>query len=338
MASANQTDVNRVAILDLMRFIAAMFVMLYHYHYHLLKTTADNTFSAFKFGYLGVNFFFMLSGFVIMASAQNRNAIKFALLRALRIYPTFITCLLITIIVMFMFGKELPSLPAILLNGLIVNDYFGIPNIDDVYWTLQAELKFYGCVFLLILFGLLSHYKTWLSIWLLLAIAFHFFNQPFFLGWFISPSYSFFFIGGVSAYFLFKNSKDFYVLGIFLIAMFFATLKSWTQIVGFCKDYEQIDQIIAAVITCLFFLFFYWLKIISDRLSIGSWVSVTGGMSYPLYLIHSRAGLELTKEIQNQTGVYWALMITVLSVLLMSLLIHLFIEKPLFRRARAIIR
>jgi peptidoglycan/LPS O-acetylase OafA/YrhL len=338
MASANQTDVNRVAILDLMRFIAAMFVMLYHYHYYLLKTTADNTFSAFKFGYLGVNFFFMLSGFVIMASAQNRSAIKFALLRALRIYPTFITCLLITIIVMFMFGRELPSLKAILLNGLIVNDYFGIPNIDDVYWTLQAELKFYGCVFLLILFGLLSHYKTWLSIWLLLAIAFHFFNQPFFLGWFISPSYSFFFIGGVSAYFLFKNSKDFYVLGVFLIAMFFATLKSWTQIAGFCKDYEQIDQIIAAAITCLFFLFFFWLQIINSFISFGRWVAILGGMSYPLYLIHSRAGLELVKAAQQQLGVHLALATAIIATLLVALLIHIHIEKPIFKRARKIIK
>ena len=116
----------------------------------------------FKFGYLGVNFFFMLSGFVIMASAHNRSAIKFGLLRALRLYPAFLSCLLITLVVLYLCGNELPSLVAIVLNGLILNDYFGVPNIDGVYWTLQAELKFYGCVFLLILFSVLTHYRVWL--------------------------------------------------------------------------------------------------------------------------------------------------------------------------------
>lgn len=338
MTNTPQADINRIAILDLMRFIAAVFVLLYHYHYYLLRTTGDNTFSAVKFGYLGVNFFFMLSGFVIMSSAQNRGAIKFALLRALRLYPTFIVCLSVTLVTILIVGAEPPSITAILLNGLILNDYLGVPNIDDVYWTLQAELKFYGCVFLLILIGALSYHRLWLSIWLLLAITFHFFKQPFFLGWFISPSYSFFFIGGVSAYFLFRNPRDFYVLGIFLVSVLFATIKTWSQIAGFCKDYSQIDQLIAVAITLSFFLFFYWLPIINRRLSVAPWVAILGGISYPLYLIHSRAGLEFAKSIEGKLGVHWALTVTLLTVLVVALLIHLCIEKPLFRRARTVLK
>lgn len=338
MINSPQPEVSRVSILDLMRFIAAMFVLLYHYHYYLLKTTGDNTFSAVKFGYLGVNFFFMLSGFVIMASAHNRSAIKFALLRALRLYPAFIACLLFTLMVLFLFNVQLPPLTHLILNSLIINDYFGVANLDDVYWTLQAELKFYGCVFLLILFGALKNYRVWLSAWLLLAISFHFFSQPFFLGWFISPTYSFFFIGGVSAYFLFKNPRDFYVLGVFLIAMCFATLKSWGQISGFCKDCEQTDQIIAVVITCLFFLFFFWLREIDKFISFGRWVAILGGMSYPIYLIHSRAGLEFVKAVQDHIGVYLALVTAAFAALVVALLIHLYIEKPLFKSARKIIK
>ena len=134
----------RLAILDLLRFVAAIFVLLYHYHYYFLKETGNNIFSPFKFGYLGVNFFFMLSGFVIMASAKNTGAFKFALLRALRLYPAFIVCLILTLCVLSLTGNALPSITSIILNGLIVNDYFNVPNIDGVYWTLQAELKFYG--------------------------------------------------------------------------------------------------------------------------------------------------------------------------------------------------
>lgn len=338
MSEVKPPDATRVAILDLLRFVAALLVLCYHYHYYLLKVAGDNTFSAFKFGYLGVNFFFMLSGFVIMASAHNRSAIKFGLLRALRLYPAFIICLLITLLVLYGFGSTLPPVSSIVLNGLILNDYFGVPNIDGVYWTLQAELKFYGCVFLLILCGVLTQHRIWLSIWLLLSISFHFYSQPFFLGWLISPAYSFFFISGVAAYILFKQPRDTYALSIFFIAMIFSSLKAWDQIAGFCRDYTSNDQVVAVLLTSIFFLFFYFLPGINKRFSPGKWVSVLGGMSYPLYLIHSRAGLEFVKNIQGVVGPYWALVIGGVTVLLVALLIHLYIERPIFKRARVLVK
>lgn len=334
MITNNLAGTGRVAILDLLRFVAAVFVLLYHYHYYLLKMTGDNTFALFKFGYLGVNFFFMLSGFVIMASAHNRSAIKFGLLRALRLYPAFISCLLITLCVLYIFGNELPSIVAILLNALIINDYFGIPNIDGVYWTLQAELKFYGCVFLLILFSALSHYRIWLSLWLFLAILFHFYKQPFFLGWFVSPSYSFFFIGGVAAYYLFNNAKDRFAWCVFVLAMIFSVLKSWAQIDGFCKDIDQWGRVTAVIITISFYGLFVWLPQLNEWFRPSKFVAILGGISYPLYLIHSRAGLELVGGIQDSIGVHLALLIAIFAVMVVSLFVHLYIEKPIFNRAK----
>ncbi|WP_197085550.1 acyltransferase [Cellvibrio sp. pealriver] len=327
-----------MAILDLLRFMAAIFVLLYHYHYYLVKVAGDNSFALFKFGYLGVNFFFMLSGFVIMASAHNRSAIKFGLLRALRLYPAFISCLIITLVVLYLFGNELPSVSAILLNALIINDYFGVPNVDGVYWTLQAELKFYGCVFLLILFSFLSHYRVWLSIWIALAISFHYFSQPFFLGWLISPTYSFFFIGGVSAYYIFNNAKDRFAWFIFMLTMAFSLVKSWEQITGFCWDAREIDRMVAAAITFCFYLLFIFLPQLNKKIKPSKLIAVLGGMSYPLYLIHSRAGLELVGGIEGVVGIYGALLIAIFAVLATSLLVHLYIEKPIFKRANAYLR
>lgn len=338
MVENNRTSNSRIAILDLLRFIAAFFVLLYHYHFHLLKAAGDNTFAIFKFGYLGVNFFFMLSGFVIMASARNRSAINFGLLRALRLFPAFMSCLLITLVALYLFGNGLPSFLAIVLNALIINDYFGVPNIDGVYWTLQAELKFYGCVFLLILFGVLSHYRIWLSVWLSFAIIFHFYNQPFFLGWLISPAYSFFFIGGVASFYIFNNSKDRFAWIIFGMAMIFSLIKSWNQIEGFCKDVSESDRVIAAIITLFFYLFFVYLPKLNKKLKPSRGVFILGGMSYPLYLIHSRAGLELVHELQGSVGVYVALLIGIVAVLLVSLFVHLCIEKPIFKCARPFVK
>src|SRR6218665_347663 len=127
----------RLYILDPLRFVAAMSVMGYHYSAYLLSLGMGSTSAFLKYGYLGVNFFFMLSGFVIMASCKNRSAWEFSILRAIRIYPTFIACLFITIFSLHFFGDGIPPLKNIFFNALIVNDYLKIPNVDGVYWTLQ---------------------------------------------------------------------------------------------------------------------------------------------------------------------------------------------------------
>jgi peptidoglycan/LPS O-acetylase OafA/YrhL len=332
--SIEGTVETRVGILDPLRFVAAAFVMFYHYLPFIQTKIGSSAFDFFKYGYLGVNFFFMLSGFVIMASAQNRSAIKFAVLRALRLYPAFIVCLLITISVLYFLAQPLPSVTAVVLNGLLVNDYFGIPNIDGVYWTLQAELKFYACIFLLIFTGLIHQYKFWLSAWLFIAIAHHFTAQPFFMGWFISPPYSFYFIGGIVAYLLFNNPKNGYALIVFVIALTFAILKSWGQIDGFMRAVEPLDRLVASAVTALFFVFFLFLRNINKQFKYTKLMAILGGISYPLYLLHSRAGNATLGFLGDLTDATVALLITVLAVLIISFIVHYAIEKPLFRAVR----
>jgi peptidoglycan/LPS O-acetylase OafA/YrhL len=325
------TAETRIGILDPLRFIAALFVMSYHYLPFIQKEIGSNNFDFFKYGYLGVNFFFLLSGFVIVASAQKRSAIKFALLRALRLYPAFIACLLITLTILFLLDIPMPSVAAIFLNGLIVNDYFGIPNIDGVYWTLQAEIKFYACIFLLILFGKIHHYQLWLSAWLLLAVLHHFTEQPFFMGWFISPSYSFYFIGGVATYLLYHSPRNRYAIAIFLVSMIFAIMKSWLQIDGFVRLVEFTDRVVASFLTLLFFLFFAFLRKIDQYFKYTKVMAILGGMSYPLYLLHSKAGNSLLGFLNENVNSYTSLIITIIWVLVTSFLVHYIIEKPLFR-------
>lgn len=332
--SIERTVETRVGILDPLRFVAAVFVMFYHYLPFIQSKIGSTAFNFFEYGYLGVNFFFMLSGFVIMASAQNRTAVKFALLRALRLYPAFIVCLLITLGVLYFLDVPLPSFTAIFLNGLLLNDYFGIQNIDAVYWTLQAELKFYGCIFLLILTGQVHRYRLWLSTWLLLAILHHFIAQPFFMGWFISPPYSFYFIGGIAAYLFFKDAKNSYALGIFIVAMVFAMMKSWVQIDGFLRSVEFFDKVVASSVTFLFFIFFLFLRNITKYFKYTKLMAVLGGISYPLYLLHSRAGNSVLSFLNELLGAYAALLSTILLVFIVSLVVHYAIEKPLFRAIR----
>jgi len=64
----------RVYQLDLLRFIAAFGVLMYHYTFLMSRQTNFESVKfpylekVFKYGYLGFDLFFMISGFVILMS------------------------------------------------------------------------------------------------------------------------------------------------------------------------------------------------------------------------------------------------------------------------------
>lgn len=313
---------NRYVVLDALRFIAAIAVVFYHYSiFYSSSNIIINTIS--KYGYLGVNFFFLLSGFVIMASAQNRSPFEFAFARANRIYPAFIICLIFTVCTLtFIKGHSFDS-KQLILNALILNDYFDVENIDGVYWTLQAELKFYACIFLLMLTGVFSFWRYWLSFWLLLAVIHYFWGQPTFMGWFINPGYSFYFIGGVSAYLLSKFPKDVSVHLIFMISLIFGFLAAQQQTSDFLKAVGSKEEIIAGGIVIIFYGFFYCLikgffKIPESRL-----ILTLGAISYPIYLTHNMAGKAIIEFFTGRVDVPILLLCVILFIMLFSFFVCL---------------
>ncbi|MBE8716035.1 acyltransferase family protein [Cellvibrio polysaccharolyticus] len=319
---------NRFNILDPLRFFAAMSVLVYHYSIFLKHSGAEWLLHTLSFGYLGVNFFFLLSGFVIIASAQNRNAIDFAVSRVIRLYPAFWICLLITVAAIYFIEEKKISIFDVLANASILNDYLGVKNIDGVFWTLQAEIKFYGCIFLLILTGLIRFIRTWLLVWLLLSILYHFYEQPFFLSWFISPGYSFYFIGGVCCYQLYKR-RDPLILSILVISMIFSIIKSSSQIYDFFPGAGGLDEMIAAAIISIFFLTFYLLSMGLLNFQPRRYFLLLGAISYPLYLIHNRAGKIVIEEfLQIMSPVCSVLLVSVI-VIAASFLVHIIFEKPM---------
>ena len=142
----------RVFELDVLRFSAAVAVVLYHLTYrkigsqHLFEQIDTVT----RFGYLGVNLFFMISGFVILWSAVGRTPAQFAISRFSRLYPIFWVAISITLYALWVFQGQALDLYRIFANMTMVAGYLNKEYIDGVYWTLQVELKFYVLVFILI--------------------------------------------------------------------------------------------------------------------------------------------------------------------------------------------
>ncbi len=145
----------RFAELDGLRGIAALAVVISHFtgafnsHYpHEPKAAFD-----FPEGAFGVQLFFMISGFVILMSVTRvRRARDFVISRFSRLYPTYWASLILAVILMR--STDFPAAHVtpenIALNTTMVQRWFLVPNIVEVYWTLAIEMQFY-----FIMFGLL---------------------------------------------------------------------------------------------------------------------------------------------------------------------------------------
>lgn len=142
-----------------LRFFAALFVFLYHFSmengplapYGPLNPFADHRVAADYAslvqagGYVGVSFFFVLSGFVLTwSSSPDERKTAFWRRRILKIYPNHIT---LWIIAMALFAASADSWRAWLPNLFLVNSYFPqasiFATVNMPSWTLCSEMLFY---------------------------------------------------------------------------------------------------------------------------------------------------------------------------------------------------
>src|SRR5436190_1602313 len=84
--------------------------------------------SLFKYGYLGVELFFIVSGFVILLTALNRSAREFVVSRGTRLYPAFWTCVTITFLAILTIGGSRYSAtwPQYLANLTMLQEFMKI--------------------------------------------------------------------------------------------------------------------------------------------------------------------------------------------------------------------
>ena len=176
----NENRTSRLAELDLLRFVAAVSVVLFHFcAAPIVQGTVDTTaFGAVgtiaRFGYLGVELFFLISGFVIIMSVQHRSVRGFLVHRALRLYPSFWAAILLTVIAISILGAatDVPSVRVITANMTMLPGYLGVDKLDEVYWTLAVELKFYAIVAIILSVGLIKRAEALAICWIgLLAIV-----------------------------------------------------------------------------------------------------------------------------------------------------------------------
>ncbi|MFH3155866.1 acyltransferase family protein [Citrobacter freundii] len=132
-----------------LRGIASLLVVLFHYKFVLNDTYAQKDIGDLMFGngYLGVDLFFMISGFVILASTEkDKSCSSFAIKRFFRIYPVYLFCLISYCVLMSIsFTEGMKFIKALFLINLDYNaqaPWFGF-SIVYTAWTLTYEIVFY---------------------------------------------------------------------------------------------------------------------------------------------------------------------------------------------------
>lgn len=131
---------------NILRGIAALAVVYFH-----LTGSADLTAeiaSSGKYGFLGVEIFFVISGFILPYSMYRggyrvSSFFTFIGKRVLRIYPSYLMCIIAELALIILTKRPMPELPSLCAHFLFLNGILQYTWISPVFWTLALEFQFY---------------------------------------------------------------------------------------------------------------------------------------------------------------------------------------------------
>jgi len=325
----------RLVALDVARFIAAMMVVMFHFGALQMPVNGSFFFEVAKFGYLGAPIFFIISGFVILVSAAGRSAGEFAVARFVRLYPTFWFCLAVTITLMFLSGLARYTASGILANMTMLNNFLHVKDIDGVYWTLHSEMKFYGVIFLLLAVGFLKKYRVWVGVWAGFTVAKLVVGHVLHVGRALDMGCSPFFMSGVVMYLIMKDGMNRFNGIMLAVSVLLTGIKGFEQASDYMIGVSTLDRVLSVAIVLAFQLFLYLLARGKFRPPEMQGLVILGGMTYPLYLLHNRAGNAVRFVLQRYLPAGAAVAAAIAVVLGVSFVIHVLFERNVVRLMKA---
>lgn len=339
----------RFSELDLLRLLAALSVVCFHYTFR--GAAADNlspiSFPAIaplsKYGYLGVNLFFMISGFVILMTAQAKSATDFMISRMIRLYPAYWCCCSITFIATLLFGGEIfqVSWRDYVINMTMLNGFFYIPNVDGAYWSLLVELKYYMLIFIVLLLGQRQNVRYFLGLWLVLTIAASVTSLtiPSKIYGFLNLDCSAYLIAGAVFYLIYQEGSSPYKITLLCLSYLQALGHAHQEIIGMAIHYHtRWNTGIVMLAISVFFVFF--LLMIKGKTSIKQtrWVMLLGLLTYPLYLLHQNLGYILFNTLSSYINSGVLISGTIIGMLFFAYLINRNIEARVAKPLETLLR
>ncbi len=346
-----RSQASRLVAFDALRFVAALMVVgLHHGIWDALTLNSPlaagpGLVSVLKYGKFGVDIFFIISGFFVFMTAHGRSWSGFLIARVTRLYPAFLLCCTITFLVVTCWGHlpaaETPHWRNYLGNISLLSfltgflpGFNGAGYVDGVYWTLAYEYMWYAAVALLLLRGSIEHAQGFL--WSMTGLSAVLWGVLL-LGWDER-------IGQIGQY------LPYFLLGAELYLL--ARLR-WTSagaccfaanafLVGASVVIRATGALVHGTPRLLSYSPLWALVLVGSSLLImiliaverlrwnGGWVSLLGACTYPLYLLHDRAGVVLAQHLPWMRGLPGLAAMVIIMVLVAGL-ISSYLEPPLIR-------
>lgn len=353
---------DRVSIIDGFRGVAILMVLMYHYFSRWLYPLNEinlypyaNQLDYFPLGRLGVQFFFMISGFVIFMTLEKIVSIRlFFINRFFRLFPTMLFASLFTFIAFSFLGSGFVFyyantnftnfLTSITFISPEVYKLFNICSnyLNGSYWSLWPEIQFYiyaGLIYFTFRKKAFNFFIYLSFIFILLNYLFNRENIPLFNNsillpiilmlkkWVNGPFNLFIylphFVSGVIWYYIYSERLILkkYLLNITLLILLFFQVYSGVSWQG---------QLLIAAFNFLFLLLWLSPRIL-NFFSLG-FIQKVGISSYALYLTHEQLGVALINKLPENMPIFIYLLIILVmcySMIMLSFLYTVKIEKKL---------
>jgi peptidoglycan/LPS O-acetylase OafA/YrhL len=337
-------ETKRINFIDGFRGLAILLVILYHSYTRWPSIVPYGNkfadFPLFRYGNLGVELFFLISGFVILMTLEKcQNFHYFIYKRWIRLFPAM---LIVTIIIYatatFLLERPSgnPDFKSIFPGLLFIEPYwfnsiigYKIIELEGTFWSLYAEVKFYFIFgFLYFAFGKNKAILGLVVLYLLCLISFRFHLEAIYA---VCYQLSFIYFGwfaiGALAYIYYSTKEIKYLL----ISLGLAGLAGMVEIF----KHKQQDVYLAVYVILILLLFFLPICFENFRsITNNKFLRFFGFISYPLYLIHENAMISLIIKLHKIFPMIPSLLLPILPIAFLCLIAY-FIEKkmePLLRK------
>lgn len=333
--------------LQALRGVAALLVLLFHYRFYLRGDDRSSTTiwdSLFGWGIIGVDIFFVISGFIMVYTTQHYQhgfafSKKFLINRVVRIIPLYYFALLIA----FLLGGAMsifhyPEKTQNLLSALtftvydinITPHYINDSGMYNIRWTLNYEIYFYLIFSLCILvkykaIALFSYAALAMCVIPALAgfqptfsVQGYKFETPFY-AFLSNPIFIEFLIGVIAGYAYIWIKKQIPSSYLSLLSSI-ATLALFIYIAwGIYTGSIRALNIESTVIIGAFILLLTLADPVISKI-IPNALIYLGNISFSLYLLHATVGIAVMdrlgpEEHANAKGIPWVILATVLSMI-----------------------
>ena len=328
----------RLYALDLLRFCAALFVLGYHFVVDTKGAWGPDgpPFAALtpvlRYGWMGVEFFFVISGFVICMSCWGRSLGDFFTSRVTRLLPAYLFSVVLigaVLLVLPLPGGH-PPLSDILVNTTMLQQFVGVPNLTNVYWTLFAELKFY-LLFAVVVYVGLTYRRAVLfcALWIVLFLFADVTNfAP--MAELLQPGYAPYFLTGIGLYLVHRFGSTLLSWGIVVVSMVLSVPSLVHRIEE--QNYGRAVPIVSSqpALTIIFCFFAVMVLAALGKLGWlrGRWLVSLGALTFPLYLLHMQLARVAVTRLHDAVPRELLMVLVFVAVLLLAYLVHRLVERP----------